>query len=99
MPDVFKFDPAAKTVTFQGDAGLELLYDLLLRAKFGDGYEKPLLVSPWLAGLGIVAAVGILIGVLEEANLKWAGVVNAVAYLVWSIWLLAFGVRVRFLHQ
>ncbi|ALL12480.1 hypothetical protein [Caulobacter henricii] len=51
MPDVFKFDPAAKTVTFEGDEGLELLYDLLLRAKFGDGYEKPLLVSPWLAAL------------------------------------------------
>jgi hypothetical protein len=51
MSDVFKFDPDAKTVTFHGDAGLELLYDLLLRAKFGDGYEKPLLVSPWLAKL------------------------------------------------
>jgi hypothetical protein len=51
MPDVFKFDPKAKTVTFHGDAGLELLYDLLLRAKFGDGYEKPLLISPWLAAL------------------------------------------------
>ena len=51
MSDVFKFDPAAKTVTFHGDAGLDLLYDLLLRAKFGDGYEKPLLVSPWLAAL------------------------------------------------
>jgi hypothetical protein len=51
MPDVFKFDPDAKTVTFHGDAGLDLLYDLLLRAKFGDGYEKPLLISPWLAAL------------------------------------------------
>jgi hypothetical protein len=51
MSDVFYFDPAKKSVTFEGDAGLELLYDLLLRAKFGDGYEKPLLVSPWLAKL------------------------------------------------
>lgn len=51
MPDVFKFDPEAKTVTFQGDEGLKVLFDLLLRAKFGDGYEKPLLVSPWLAAL------------------------------------------------
>jgi hypothetical protein len=48
---VFHFDPETKSVTFQGDAGLDLLYDLLLRAKFGDGYEKPLLVSPWLASL------------------------------------------------
>ena len=57
------------------------------------------LVSPWLAGLGLVAAIGILIGVLEEANVKWAGLVNANAYVVWSIWLLALGVRVLFLHQ
>ena len=51
MSDVFKFDPEAKSVTFQGDDGLKVLFDLLLRAKFGDGYEKPLLVSPWLAAL------------------------------------------------
>ena len=51
MSDIFKFDPEAKTVTFQGDEGLKVLFDLLLRAKFGDGYEKPLLVSPWLAAL------------------------------------------------
>jgi hypothetical protein len=56
------------------------------------------LVSAWLAGLGIVAAIGILIGVLEEANVKWAGLINAIAYVVWSIWLLAFGVRILFLH-
>lgn len=48
---VFHFDPEKKSVTFEGEAGLELLYDLLLRAKFGDGYEKPLLISPWLASL------------------------------------------------
>ena len=48
---VFHFDPEKRSVTFEGEAGLELLYDLLLRAKFGDGYEKPLLVSPWLAKL------------------------------------------------
>jgi Domain of unknown function (DUF4386) len=57
------------------------------------------IVSAWLAGLGIVAAIGILIGVLEEANVKWAGLVNAIAYVVWSIWLLALGVRVLFLHM
>jgi len=51
MSDIFTFDPDAKTVTFSGDEGLKVLFDLLLRAKFGDGYEKPLLVSPWLAAL------------------------------------------------
>lgn len=56
------------------------------------------LVSVWLAGLGILAAIGILIGVLEEANLKWAALVNAIAYVVWSLWLLAMGIRVLFLH-
>lgn len=57
------------------------------------------LVSVWLAALGIVGAIGILIGVLEEANLRWAGLINAIAYIVWSIWLLAMGVRVLFLHM
>lgn len=56
------------------------------------------LVGAWLAYLGIIAALGILVGVLEEANLKWAALVNASAYIVWSLWLIVLGVRVLFLH-
>ncbi len=56
------------------------------------------LVGAWLAYLGIIAALGILVGVLEEANLKWAALINAAAYVVWSLWLIVLGVRVLFLH-
>jgi hypothetical protein len=48
------------------------------------------IVSPWLAALGIVAAIGILIVILEEVNLKWAALINAIAYVVWSIWLVPY---------
>ncbi len=57
------------------------------------------LVSPWIAALGIVAAIGVLYGVLEEVGARWAAGVNAIAYVVWSIWLIVLGVRVLFLHQ
>jgi len=56
------------------------------------------LVGAWLAYLGIIAAIGVLIGVLEEANFKWASLINAAAYVIWSLWMIALGVRVLFLH-
>lgn len=49
------------------------------------------LFHPWVAGLGIVPAVGILIGLLEPAGFKAAGAVNAVAYTAWALWLAATG--------
>ena len=50
------------------------------------------LVNPLLGWLGIIPAVGVLAGVLEEAGFKAAGAVNAISYLLWSIWLIAFGI-------
>jgi hypothetical protein len=41
---------------------------------------------------GIVAAVGILVGLLEPAGWKPAGAINAISYLVWSLWLIVAGV-------
>ena len=41
---------------------------------------------------GLVFAVGILFGLLEPAGLAWAGTVNALAYLAWSLWMVAFGI-------
>jgi Domain of unknown function (DUF4386) len=40
-----------------------------------------------------VAGVGILIGLLEPAGLEVAAVVNAAAYILWSVWLAASGIR------
>ena len=47
---------------------------------------------PWLGWVGIVSALGILIGLLEPAGLALAGTINAVAYIGWSLWLVGTGV-------
>jgi hypothetical protein len=43
----------------------------------------------WAGGL---AAVAILAGVLEPAGVSAAGLVNFAGYVLWSLWLIAFGV-------
>jgi hypothetical protein len=52
------------------------------------------LVSPLLGWLGILPAIGVFAGVFEETGFKAAGVINAISYLLWSVWLIAFGVAV-----
>jgi hypothetical protein len=50
------------------------------------------LVSPWFGWLGLLPALGILTGVFEETGFKGAGAVNAISYLLWSLWLIIFGI-------
>ena len=52
------------------------------------------LVGPLLGWLGLLPALGVLAGVLEEAGVKAASVVNAISYILWSLWLMAIGVAV-----
>jgi hypothetical protein len=47
---------------------------------------------PWLGIAGIVAATGILMGMLEPAGWQEAGLINAISYIVWSLWLIAIGI-------
>jgi len=49
-------------------------------------------VNPLFGWLGIIPALGVLAGVFEEAGFKAAGVVNAISYILWSVWLVAFGI-------
>ncbi len=49
-------------------------------------------VNPLFGWLGIIPALGVFIGVFEETGFKAAGAVNAISYILWSIWLIAFGV-------
>lgn len=49
-------------------------------------------VPPVLGWLGILPAPGILVGVFEEAGFKPAGAVNAISYILWSLWLIALGI-------
>jgi hypothetical protein len=53
---------------------------------------RSVLFSRWLAVLGIVSAVGIITGMLEPAGWEAAGVINALSYVLWSIWMLMAGI-------
>lgn len=50
------------------------------------------LVNPLFGWLGIVPAIGVLIGVFEETGFKPAGAINAISYILWSVWLIALGI-------
>jgi hypothetical protein len=46
----------------------------------------------WLALLGVVSAVGILVGTLEPVGFEPAANIVVVGYILWSIWLALFGI-------
>jgi hypothetical protein len=50
------------------------------------------IAHPLFGWLGIIPAIGVLAGVIEETGFKAAGVINAISYILWSIWLIAFGI-------
>jgi len=50
------------------------------------------MVNPLFGWLGIVPALGVLVGVLEETGFKAAGMLNAISYILWSAWLIALGI-------
>jgi hypothetical protein len=47
---------------------------------------------PWLGWVGIVSALGVMVGLLEPAGIAVAGTINAFAYILWSLWLVGTGV-------
>jgi hypothetical protein len=49
-------------------------------------------VHPLLGWLGILPAIGVMMGVFEETGFKAAGAINAISYILWSVWLIAFGI-------
>jgi hypothetical protein len=53
--------------------------------------------NSWLGWVGFIPAIGIFIGLFEEAGFKPAAAINAISYILWSIWLIVLGV-VFFLH-
>lgn len=48
--------------------------------------------SHWLGWMGFLPAIGIFIGLFEEAGFKPAAAINAISYILWSLWLIAVGV-------
>jgi hypothetical protein len=55
------------------------------------------LVNPLFGWLGIIPAIGLLMGVFEETGFKPAGAINAISYILWSVWLIAFGIALLLL--
>jgi len=50
------------------------------------------LFSPWVGWMGFLPAIGIFIGLFEEAGFKAAGAINAISYILWSLWLIIVGI-------
>jgi hypothetical protein len=48
-------------------------------------------VNPLFGWLGMIPALGIFMGVFEETGFKPAGIINAISYILWSVWLIALG--------
>ncbi len=48
--------------------------------------------APWIGWIGFIPAAGIFMGLFEEAGFKAAGAINAISYILWSIWLIVVGV-------
>ena len=49
--------------------------------------------SAWLGWVGGISAVGILLGTLEPAGVPFVGLINAMAYIVWAVWIVILGIR------
>lgn len=50
------------------------------------------LFNTWLGWAGLIPAIGIFIGLFEEGGFKAAAAINAISYILWSIWLIVLGV-------
>jgi hypothetical protein len=46
----------------------------------------------WLGVCGIVLALGIAVGLTEPTGFAPGATVNALSYLAWAVWLIAFGI-------
>jgi hypothetical protein len=49
-------------------------------------------ITMWWMAIGVLMGVGVAAGLLEPAGVAWAGVVNAIAYLLWAVWLVGVGI-------
>lgn len=71
---------------------LGYLFTALWTVLIGLAMLQSSIFPKWLGWMGALSALGIFSGVLEPAGLAWAGAVNAAAYIVWAVWMLATGV-------
>ncbi len=55
--------------------------------------------SSWLGWMGIALALGILLGTLEPIGVPFVGLVNAIAYGLWALWVVILGIRLLILKE
>lgn len=48
--------------------------------------------NAWVGWAGLIPAIGIFIGLFEEGGFKAAALINAISYILWSVWLIVVGV-------
>ncbi len=53
---------------------------------------KSALFRPWLSWLGIMAAIGIFVGIFEPVGFQAAADINAISFMVWPVWLIITGI-------
>ena len=87
------FDTANRVLgNLIGESGgyvLTAAWTLLVLAGLGAAFA-----GRWFVTLGAVAAVLVLVGVLSPLDLPLVDTANFVGYVLWSVWLIAFGVVV-----
>jgi hypothetical protein len=52
----------------------------------------------WLGWVGLLPAAGIFVGLFEESGFKSAGAINAISYILWSLWLVLTGIIMVFVR-
>lgn len=55
--------------------------------------------STWLGWMGIISSVGILLGTLEPAGVPFVGLINALSYIVWAVWIVIIGIRLLIVKE
>jgi hypothetical protein len=71
---------------------LGYLFTALWTALVAHAMLRSPLFKPWLGWVGMVDALGILIGTLEPAGFELAGNIVTFSYILWSLWLIVVGV-------
>ncbi len=73
---------------------LGYLFTALWTILIGTMLIRSPLFAKWIGWISFIPASGILVGLLEEAGLAVAGAINAVSYVLWSLWLIVVGLLI-----
>lgn len=74
------------------------IWTLLVSVTLWKGHS-PLRGARIWGGAGVLFSLGILAGLLEVFGVPGVGMVNALAYMLWSLWLIALGVTLVVHHS